>query len=464
MTLARWILGISLAAALPQLSASASPIDDPLPRRAWLGTALEVVEGGARIREIMPGSSAEGSKLNAGDVLTKLGDLPVTSPTDVVRAMRKIKGGDTINVELLRDGEPMRLELALKEWPREEPTDAYGVEYADVASAGGRLRTITLVPKGTPKPGQKRPALLVIQGLGAASLDNPKPGEPIEKPTGMGVYRTIADALAARGFVVARVDKGGCGDSEGDPTKLDFNQELDGYRQALQALGSRPDVDRERIFIFGHSMGGVFGPMLAAETPVRGVAVYGTLVKTWLEYLAENHRRQALLAGTHPADLDRQARALEKFNHELLVDKKSPEEVVKEDSSLAALAGEFGLQGDQLFGRHYTFFQQLHDVNLPEFWAKSDGQVLALWGEAEYVSGRDDHELIAAIVNAKHEGQGAFAVVKQSDHGFSLARSPAEAHEVSSQSTPGAASRFNPEIIRVLDEWLTAIANRPPSP
>ena len=45
------------------------------------------------------------------------------------------------------------------------------------------------------------------------------------------------------------------------------------------------------MFIFGHSMGGVFGPILASEIPIRGIAVYGTVAKTWTEYCLENWRR-----------------------------------------------------------------------------------------------------------------------------------------------------------------------------
>ena len=179
----------------------------------------------------------------------------------------------------------------LAEWPREEGTDRYRVEYGDVASRAGRLRTIAFVPK-TPAAKGRYPALLILQGLGMATLDNPRPGEPVEKPVGTAVYRTIAAGAADAGFVALRVDKAGCGDSQGDAPALDFLGELDGYRAALKALKARPDVDPDRVFLFGHSMGGIFAPILAGETPVRGVAAYGSVFKTWFEYMLENRRRQ----------------------------------------------------------------------------------------------------------------------------------------------------------------------------
>ena len=64
--------------------------------------------------------------------------------------------------------------------------------------------------------------------------------------------------------------------------------------QGLKALAAYDFVDRDNIVIFGHSMGGVMAPLIAAEAPVKGIAVYGTVAKTWYEYFGENFRRQAM--------------------------------------------------------------------------------------------------------------------------------------------------------------------------
>jgi hypothetical protein len=202
-------------------------------------------------------------------------------------------------------------------------------------------------------------------------------------------------------------------------------------------------------------MGGVFGPMIAAEEPVRGVAVYGTLVKTWLEYLAENSRRQATLAGADHVMYDQQARGLELFHHLMHIDKKSPEAIFSAHPELRErLSEELMLDGDSFFGRHYTFFQQLHDVSLTEHWSKLDCHVLAMWGVAEFVTGRDDHEQIAAIVNERHPGKGRFLAVPDSDHGFNRAATPQEALSATTSSAPGSPSRFNPAFLQTLTQWM----------
>src|SRR5262249_49449940 len=147
--------------------------------------------------------------------------------------------------------------------------EGYDVVYGAVASRGARLRTIVSGPKA---PG-RHPAVMLIQGYGCFSIDNPV-GEP-------GGFTRIARDLARHGYVTMRLDRPGCGDSEGGPCKdVDFDTELDGFREALRALKRLDFVDAENVFIFGHSMGGIVGLIIAAELPVRGLAVYGTPSET----------------------------------------------------------------------------------------------------------------------------------------------------------------------------------------
>ena len=142
------------------------------------------------------------------------------------------------------------------------------------------------------------------------------------------------------------------------------------------------------------------------------------MFKTWIEYVLENWRRQDTLSGGDPSALDSALRVNERCFHELLVARRSPEAILRDVPEAATAQPGPGFDGDQVFGRHYTFFQQLHDVNIPAAWARVDADVLALWGEAEAVTGRDDHEAIAKVVEARHPGRGQFRVVPGSSHGF----------------------------------------------
>src|SRR4026209_84892 len=76
------------------------------------------------------------------------------------------------------------------------------------------------------------------------------------------------------GFCTFKIDKPGCGDSEGDCSQTDFDTELAGYRAAFRALKHHDFIDSERVYIFGSSNGGGFAP-LVPETASEQAMVRG---------------------------------------------------------------------------------------------------------------------------------------------------------------------------------------------
>lgn len=412
---------------------------DDLPRKPGLGAAITAAEGGgARIEKVLPAGTAEAAELKEGDVLTSMDGQPITAATDVIRIIAAHKSGDTLPTRVRRGEEERDSKLTLKERPR-EAGDGYEVEYGSVESRGARLRTIVTKPSAD----GRKPALLVIQGLGAFSVDNPVgPLVP---------YRLIPAALTKAGYVTMRVEKPGIGDSEGGPCPdIDFETELDGYRQALKALKARPDVDPDNVYIFGHSMGGVMGPLLAEEIPVRGVAAYGTALKPWHEYMLENTRRQMLLSGAPYPAADRANRVLARFMHHFAVEKLTPTEVAEKHPDLAEYVSQSYPDGIHQFNRHYRFFQQLHDLDLAEHWEKLDAHVLAAWGKSDFVTCGEDHAAIAEIVNASHPDRGAYLALEGSDHGFSRVESQKASQEGS------AGFDYNPAFAEALVAWIGA--------
>ncbi|CAM4092063.1 trypsin-like peptidase domain-containing protein [Nocardia ninae] len=65
--------------------------------------ANEVISG-ARIADVSPGSPAAKAGIVEGDVIVKVGDREVTSRDELVVAVQMHKIGDTVNVQLIRDG------------------------------------------------------------------------------------------------------------------------------------------------------------------------------------------------------------------------------------------------------------------------------------------------------------------------------------------------------------------------
>ncbi len=445
---------ILFAAAVGRLAPRGDAADGegPLPRRSYLGVqvgpvpapareAAKLAEGeGVAVLGTLPDSAAEAAGLKPGDLIVAIAGQDVEGPAGFVAAASRASVGARLSLKVVREGEPIAIDLVPGERPREQ-SDEFRVEYGEIDSQGDRLRTVITRPKGE----GKFPALLLIPGLGCFSQDA---GLSADAP-----YKSLIDEFTRDGFVTLRVEKPGCGDSEGGPCPdVDFDTELDAYRQALKALKALDYVDADRVVIFGHSMGGVFGPIVAAENDVRGIAVYGTVVKTFFEYALENFRRQLLLTGADPADVDRRMRLESAFYSRVLLGKQTPAEAVAAAPDLAEVAEDVAPDGLHLFGRHIAFFHQLQGRNLPGSWQQTDAHVLALWGECDFVSTRDDHEQIAAIVEADRPGRGEFRALPNTDHGFDRADSPAD-----SQARGPAPGEPNPAFSEALRAWAKRI-------
>jgi pimeloyl-ACP methyl ester carboxylesterase len=421
----------------PMLGAALSPLTSE--RRAKL--KLPGNQGIALVK-VIPDTSAAAAGLKEGDVVAAIDGQPVEGLPQFLAAIARRKVGEKVELEVVREGKTEKKTVELRERPRKRG-DGFDVIYDSVTSRGNRLRTIVSKPSGQ----GRRPAILWIQGLGNFSIDNPA-GK-------LGAYDKILDELARSGYVTLQVDKPGCGDSEGGPwPEIDFQTELDGYRQGLKALKDYPFVDPDRVFVFGHSMGGVMAPLLASEQKVRGVAVYGTVFRTWYEYQVENVRRQTRLAGADFSTVEAAARNEIAVLAELYLARKSPVEVAKAHPELRRHMSEFIKDDKYMYGAHYMFFQQLSGLNMPEAWAKTDAHVLAMWGKGDFVAPGPDHEMIAEAVNEAHPGKGEYRAL-DADHGFNKASGFKDSF---GRSSSGAEGEFNPVVIAILKEWMDRVS------
>ena len=73
---------------------------------------------GARVEEVTPGYCAEKAGVEAGDIIIGLGGYEVENVTDLTRALRKFKAGDTVEIEVFRSGSKMTLSITLDEKPQ----------------------------------------------------------------------------------------------------------------------------------------------------------------------------------------------------------------------------------------------------------------------------------------------------------------------------------------------------------
>ena len=395
----------------------------PLPRRGALGLAstpltkeqaasLKLPEGtGVVVADVVPGFTAANAHLQKGDVVAKMNGKPVSAKT-LGELARNLPSNQSVSFDVRRGNQTITLKADMVEKPKDPGTEMYEVSYSHIVSNGKRMRTIITTPR---KPGGKRPGFFFIQGFSPNSYD-------FTLSTSTGDVKTIDGPLlhqfASEGFVTIRVEKPGVGDSEGGPfADLDYITELDIYRQTLKQLKEHGGVDKDNIFIFGHSMGGAFGPMIAAESQVKGIATYGTAARTWFEYLLDIIRYQGVLAGQTLPAADDEMRIAARIFSQVILERKSAAQVKKSQPKLAPYVDAY-FPGGLFNQKTLEFWRQLNDVNFPSYWVKANCRVLAVRGFSDYVTYDIDHKVIADSVNAVHPGWGKFEVCPDSDHLF----------------------------------------------
>jgi len=318
---------------------------DPLPRRGYFGVSLEQTPSGARVTGVTPGSTAAAARITVDDLILAIDGQDTATTGAVISSLSRHRSGESVSIRIQQNTESRKISVALKAYPSEQMENAT-VSYGSVESLPGvRLRTIVSVPK---IPIQERyPAVLLLQGGGCGSID---------LPIGpLGAQPGLMHAIGSRGFVTMRVEKSGVGDSQGEPCdSIGYSEELAGFRAALKALQAHPAVDRERIYLLGISLGGAFAPIVAAETHVAGISVWGTLVGPPSGYP----------------------------------------------------------------GRSERFFEEFSHVDVLGAWAKVNTRVQILRGEfdSNNVSPLAANESLAAAINRAHPGSARFRELARLDH------------------------------------------------
>ena len=73
-------------------------------KKTFLGVTTDGVDNGAKITEVVKGSSAEKAGLKEGDVITKIGSKKISDPKDVSDEITSLKPKDEVTINYLRDG------------------------------------------------------------------------------------------------------------------------------------------------------------------------------------------------------------------------------------------------------------------------------------------------------------------------------------------------------------------------
>lgn len=96
------------------------------PEQPRLGVRLEDTDQGVVIREVVTDSAAEKAGLQVGDIVKKVGETTVENARSVVEAILNLEVGDTVAIEVERDGQTETVSVTLEATP--SPSFPQGME------------------------------------------------------------------------------------------------------------------------------------------------------------------------------------------------------------------------------------------------------------------------------------------------------------------------------------------------
>jgi len=148
--------------------------------------------------------------------------------------------------------------------------DRFHEEVVTVSDGPWHLSGTLTLPKGS------GPYPVVVLVPGSPPIDQDVTAGPNK------IFKDIAWGLASRGIAVLRYTKRthqyGAGIGGGNGSSFSVREELiDDARAGVALVAARSDLDRRKIYLLGHSLGGLAVPEMAASDPdIAGIVVMGT--------------------------------------------------------------------------------------------------------------------------------------------------------------------------------------------
>ncbi len=343
-------------------------------RKAFLGMLGKGNEKGILIDSVIINSTFSKLHLKKGDVLTSINEKATPNMEAYIAIAGLIRSGDKIKVGFFR-GEKLITTKTIANMKPYEISPLADIIYDWVKFKNGYLRTITRKPKGK----SNLPCILLIPGYGCGSIDN----------FSKGYNGKLMDEWLKSGYAVVTIEKSGMGDSFGCKPcgEVDLVTDIESFDEGYNYMEKLPFVDPSKLFIFGHSLGGTITPEIAKLHNPKGVMVFGCVFRPWSEFLLEMHRVQKpLLDKLNYQQTEIFMRKIQKIYFEFFVLKKTPEQLVQIPEYTDVVISELGYKkgSNDMWGRHWKFWQQIDSLDLAKSWSEVKCPVLILHGGSDY--------------------------------------------------------------------------------
>ncbi|ARU40754.1 hypothetical protein CCB80_06215 [Armatimonadetes bacterium Uphvl-Ar1] len=281
-----------------------------------------------------------------------------------------------------------------------------------------------------PSNAKKSPAVLLMPGSGPTDRNGNQPGLQTN------LLFDLSDTLVKNGYATLRFDKRPVARYQSVWPKTNpeiskffsFENHLADAKAAYEFLKSRPEIDPEKIYILGHSEGGLIANQIAPDLKPAGLILLGSPGRSMAEIL----REQLMRSISAIQDESLKSRLTSDLDRALIQLTKEPVTLTDLHPGLQSLFSPSN--ADILHG----YFTSDPIANAKQY----SGRVFIANGEMDIQ--------ISAISDAKplHEAYGAkshLEIIPNASHNFKTVTQPTD---------PGFTGPVHPKLVTSLLDWL----------
>lgn len=366
-----------------------------------------VYKSGFLVKTIYKDSPAQKSAIKINDIIVQIDKYLADDFKNISYLIRQIKT-KTVLIKIIRNDNLLTKLVVLEKKPLETSLN-FDIDYSSFQVGGYNVRTIITTPKQSGSKSQQFPVILFIQGIKCDSIDYPfNNNHP---------YKKLLYEFTELGYITVRIERFGSGDSEGPyPEDMTFSEELKLFDEAITYASQIDYVDSSRIYLFGYSMGGFIAPIIASNHlhDIKGIIVFGTFFSKFSEYCIKNLIRQHRLKGLDKVTIQDQVLELSDLLNLLLNKKYTPNQIIRKKPSYE----KFFSYEKYIFGHNYTYFQELEDIVIANYWNKINISVIIIAGKNDFVIDYQDHINLFKFLYNKNRNKSIRMLTPNVDHNF----------------------------------------------
>lgn len=308
-----------------------------------------------------------------------------------------------------------------------------------------------------PKVDKKVPAVLLIQGSGPHNRD--------EEVYGHKPFEDISNYLSKRGIAVLRVDRRGCGKSDGTYLELDMDNYVEDAICGVEFLKSYPNIDTNKIGLIGHSLGGLIAALAASQTNDVAFVVSCAGPGIWGKNIVfSQNKLWAQLSGTQDKDIQ-DIKALCYRWYDLLFEENVTQAEIEEFTHIYIQLSQYlsdelrpifypGPADKALMYFRSSQYRNALQIDPIETWKNVECPVLAINGTKDYhVASKDN--LTGIRKGLEEGGNKRFKIVELKNHNHMFQRT----ENGSPTEVPKLKESFSPIVLDLIVNWIESYEN-----